>query len=58
LRYALTLDIISDEGAIMQKTMKGAVLPGNSMVELKEFPVPAGGRGWEDLWDIEEGQDQ
>lgn len=42
----------------MQKTMKGAVLPGNSMVELKEFPVPAGGRGWEDLWDIEEGQDQ
>jgi threonine dehydrogenase-like Zn-dependent dehydrogenase len=29
----------------MQKTMKGAVLPGNSSVELKEFPVPAPGHG-------------
>jgi len=37
--------IISAKGAIMQKTMKGAVLPGNSTVELKEFPVPVPGHG-------------
>ncbi len=29
----------------MQKTMKGAILPGNSSVELKEFPVPVPGHG-------------
>jgi len=29
----------------MQKTMKGAVLPGNGTVELREFPVPAPGHG-------------
>ena len=29
----------------MQKTMQGAVLPGNSTVELKEFPVPVPGYG-------------
>ncbi len=29
----------------MQKTMKGAILPGNSSVELKEFPMPVPGHG-------------
>ena len=29
----------------MQKTMKGAILPGNSTVELKEFPLPVPGHG-------------
>ncbi len=29
----------------MSKTMKGAVLPGNSTVELKEFPLPEPGHG-------------
>ena len=41
----MTLDIIASEGVIMQKTMKGAILPGNSAVELKEFPVPLPGHG-------------
>ncbi len=29
----------------MQRTMKGAVLPGNSTVELRDFPVPQPGHG-------------
>jgi threonine dehydrogenase-like Zn-dependent dehydrogenase len=37
--------IIAGEGVIMQKTMKGAVLPGNSTVELKEFALPVPGHG-------------
>jgi len=37
--------IISEQGDIMQKTMKGAILPGNGTVELKEVPVPAPGHG-------------
>ena len=27
------------------KTMKGAILPGNSTVELKEFDIPSPGHG-------------
>lgn len=29
----------------MEKIMKGAVLPGNSTVEIKEFPIPSPGHG-------------
>lgn len=29
----------------MQKTMKGVVLPGNSTVEIREYPVPVPGHG-------------
>ena len=29
----------------MNKTMKGAILPGNSTVEFKEFPIPKPGHG-------------
>ena len=29
----------------MEKTMLGAILPGNSTVELKEFPIPKPGHG-------------
>jgi threonine dehydrogenase-like Zn-dependent dehydrogenase len=37
--------MIWEEGTIMQRMMKGAVLPGDSTVQLKEFSVPVPGHG-------------
>jgi threonine dehydrogenase-like Zn-dependent dehydrogenase len=34
-----------EESHAMQKTMQGALLPGNSSVQMKDFPVPEPGHG-------------